>query len=65
MSLPKPSTYLTYPSDVTHMVGEVKGPNRMGEYLTAVSVEYDERTGYSRVGFAYGVHRFTIEEADA
>lgn len=47
--------FLTYPGDVTHMVGEVKGPNLLGEHLTAVSAEYDSATNKTRVGFVYGV----------
>lgn len=47
--------FLTYPGDVTHIVGEVKGPNTLGEFLTAVEAEYDSTTNKTRVGFAYGV----------
>ena len=47
------SRYLNYPNDVRHIIGEVKGPNAFGEYLTAVSAEYDEATNRTRVGFAY------------
>ncbi len=53
MTVRKPVRFLTYPSDVRHIVGEVKGPNAFGEYLTAVTADYDEATGKTRVGFAY------------
>lgn len=49
----KPSRFLTYPGDVTHIVGEIKGPNTFGEHLTAVTAEYDAETDHTRVGFAY------------
>lgn len=51
-----PQQFATYPADVRHMIedgGEIVGPNRMGEYLRAVTAEYDEATGKTRVGFAY------------
>lgn len=56
MTLPKATTWLNYPGDVRHMVGEVKGPNRLGELLTAVVADYDDEANTTRVGFAYGVH---------
>ena len=49
----KPSRFLNYPGDVTHIVGEVKGPNMLREYLTAVTADYDPATDVTRVGFAY------------
>jgi hypothetical protein len=45
--------FATYPGDVIHMVGEVKGPNTLGEPLTAVSAVYDATTNKTRVGFTY------------
>ncbi len=53
MSLPTPVRWATYPGDVTHMIGEVKGPNLLGESLTAVSADYDAETNKTRVGFTY------------
>ena len=55
---PKAQQYATYPADVRHMAErrEVVGPNLLGEVLTAVTADYDEATGKTRVGFAYGVH---------
>lgn len=48
--------YANYNGDVTHIVGEVKGPNTLGEMLTAVSATYDSATDTTRVAFRYGVH---------
>lgn len=52
-SLPAPVRWATYPGDVTHMIGEVKGPNLLGEPLTAVTAEYDPATNKTRVGFTF------------
>lgn len=49
----KPARFLNYPGNVTHIVGEVKGPNTFGEHLTAVTAEYDAGSNSTRVGFAY------------
>jgi hypothetical protein len=49
----KPSRFLAYPGDVTHMVGEVVGPNQLGEFLTAVNASYNEGTDRTTVGFAF------------
>ena len=56
-SLPPAVRFANYPGDVTHVVGEVKGPNLLGEVLTAVSAEYDSTADRTRVGFAFGVHK--------
>lgn len=53
---PAASRHATYPSDARHMVGEVYGPNTLGEVLTAVIATFDQETGATRVGFAYGEH---------
>jgi len=53
IALPAPVRFATYPGDVTHMIGEVKGPNTLGEPLTAVSAEYDAQTDKTRVGFTF------------
>ncbi len=47
------SRHANYPGDARHIVGEVKGPNTFGEFLTAVDAEYDPATDRTRVGFAY------------
>lgn len=47
------SRFANYPGDVTHIIGEVKGPNTWGERLTAVSADYNQATNMTRVGFAY------------
>lgn len=39
------SRHANYPGDVRHIVGEVKGPNTFGEYLTAVDAVYDPPGG--------------------
>ena len=49
----QPSRFATYPGDVRHIVGEIKGPNTLGEYLTAVTAEHDPATNTTRGGFAY------------
>jgi len=48
-----PQRFLTYGGDQRHIIGEVKGPNTMGEYVTAVSADYDPDTHSTRVGFRY------------
>ena len=45
---------LTYCGDVTSIVGEIKGPTTMGEFVTAVSADFDSGSNTTRVGFAYG-----------
>lgn len=55
--LPAPSGFMNYPGDsAKQIVGELKGPNYMGEWMTAVSREYDPSANRTRVGFAIGVH---------
>jgi len=53
MTMPTATRFATYPGDVTHIIGEVKGPNTLGEPLTAVSAEYDAKTDKTRVGFTF------------
>jgi hypothetical protein len=53
MSTRQPSRFATYPGDVTHIVGEIKGPNTWGEYMTALTAEHDPATDKTRVGFAF------------
>ena len=40
----KPIRFATYPGNVASIVGEVKGPNLLGEYLTAVTASGDLAT---------------------
>ena len=49
----QPARFANYNGDVSHMVGEVKGPNTWGERLTAKSANYDSTTNQTRVGFAF------------
>jgi len=53
MTMPAATRFATYPGDVTHIIGEVKGPNLLGERLTAVTAEYDAETNKTRVGFTF------------
>jgi hypothetical protein len=52
-SLPAPVRWATYPGNVVHIIGEVKGPNLLGESLTAVTATYDPGTNRTRVGFTF------------
>lgn len=49
----KPLRFATYPGDATEAVGNVVGPNALGEPMTIVSAEHDPETGTTRVGFAF------------
>lgn len=51
------SAHLNYPGDVRRMLGEVKGPNLLGEWFTAVDAGYDPAIDQTRVGFAIGIHK--------
>jgi hypothetical protein len=53
MSTPPATRWSTYPGDVSHMIGEVVGPNTLGETLTAVTTEYVPETDRTRVGFTF------------
>lgn len=59
--LPQPSTWLNYAGDQRGLVGQVLGPNTLGELLTVVFVAYDERDDRSRVGLAFGVYVKPVE----
>jgi len=48
-----PVRFATYPGDCRHMIGEVKGPNTLGEALRVVTADYDAATDTTRAGFAY------------
>lgn len=54
--LPQPSAFLNYAGDQRGSIGQVMGPNTLGELLTVVSCEYDETAQRSRVGLAFGVY---------
>lgn len=47
-----PVRFANYPGKVDP-VGQIMGPNLFGEHLTAVTAEYDEAAGKTRVGFRY------------
>lgn len=53
--------WATYNGRMTHMVGEVVGPNMLDEYLTCVEVTYNPQTNKTRAGFAYGILKFADE----
>ena len=59
--LPAASTWLNYRGDQTALIGQVRGPNMLGELLTVVSCDYDAASGKSHVGLAYGV--YAVQEA--
>lgn len=59
---PRPAVrWCNYNADVRHMVGEVHGSNTLGEFMTAVSADYDEATGKTRVGWAFA----TVHDIEA
>jgi hypothetical protein len=43
--------YANYPSDVTHIIGEVKGPGEDGKAWVATDATYDPDTNMTRVEF--------------
>jgi hypothetical protein len=45
--------FLNYPGNHEYLLGEVRGPNALGEMLTVVSAVYDRRIDKTRVGFTY------------
>ena len=56
----KPTRFLNYPGKVLDAVGQIVGPNTMGEHWIAVSADYDgERT---RVGFAIATPADLLEK---
>jgi c-di-GMP-binding flagellar brake protein YcgR len=50
----KATRFATYRGDHRESVGRVMGPNTLGEILTVVRADFDETTGKTRLGFAYG-----------
>lgn len=51
--IPANAGHATYPGNVETILGEVKGPNLLREFLVAVDAEYDPVTDKTRVGFDY------------
>lgn len=52
----KASRHLNYQGDRTaDAIGQVMGPNTLGEFLTVVETEYDPETDKTRHGLAYGI----------
>jgi hypothetical protein len=45
--------FATYPGDTRDMVGNVYGPNTLGEHMTAVTAEFDPEASSTRVGFDF------------
>lgn len=43
----------TYPGDVRHIVGEIKGPTTYGAPVVAISAVYDHDTDKTTVEFAH------------
>lgn len=48
-----PAGNLTYPGDVTSILGEVKGPTTFGSYVIAAGAEYDAEQDVTHVAFVY------------
>jgi len=57
--------HATYPGNVTHIVGEVKGPNQLREFLVAGEATYDPTTDTTRVGFAYATREDVARHREA
>lgn len=53
--IPKPVRWVNYPGDLvaSFTIGELKGPNGMGEMMSVVSVDYDDLIDQTRVGFSF------------
>jgi hypothetical protein len=64
MSLRKPCRWATYNGNQTHVVGQLMGPNTLGELLTVVTASYDHQTNKTRLGFAYGVQSQEEDSGD-
>lgn len=47
------TVFANYPGDVTDAIGQIVGPNTLGEYVRLVSVDYDATSNRSRAGFSY------------
>ena len=53
VAMPAASRHLNYRGDRTGAVGQVMGPNLLGEVVVAVDADYDAAADRTRVGFAY------------
>lgn len=62
----RPQQHATYKGDARNVAeeGQVVGPNLLGEYLRAVTADYDPMAGTTRVGFAY-VPKSALDAVDA
>jgi hypothetical protein len=56
MPLPTPVRFANFRGDASDSIGNLVGPNRLGELLTVVSAEFDAEANMTRVGYAFGVH---------
>lgn len=50
-----PLEWCTYPNGAGEILGQIRGPNTLGEYLVAVRVEEPAEDGSQRVGWSYAV----------
>lgn len=50
---PANAGHLSYRGDRRSTVGQIMGPNLLGEYLIAVDATYDPAANRTRVGFDY------------
>lgn len=57
----KPLRFANYPGDQRHAVGEVMGPNTLGELMTVVDATYDETADKTRLGFAFTITSDLVE----
>lgn len=46
------TAWLNYRGDLSGSLGEIMGPNLLGEGFVAIECDFDAATGMSRVGFA-------------
>lgn len=49
----KPQQFANYKGDRRESIGQIMGPNQMGERLTVVTADYDAKADRTRLGFAY------------
>ena len=62
--MPEAQQWLNFRGRMTHMIGEVVGPNTLGEFLTCVEVTYDPVQNKTRSGFCYGIYKMVEEPSD-
>lgn len=55
MQTPAAVRWLNYPGDCRGSIGNVMGPNTIGERLQVVTEEYDPITKTTRLGLTYDV----------